>query len=69
MERVLEAALKSGAEGIHPGYGFLSENPQFVDLCEKNGVKFIGPSSDAMKKMASKTIRYTPILKDSSRSF
>lgn len=54
-EAVLEAALKSGAEGIHPGYGFLSENPEFVRLCEKEGIKFIGPPADAMIKMASKS--------------
>lgn len=55
MERVLEAALVSGAEGIHPGYGFLSENPTFSDMCEKAGVKFIGPPSKAMIQMASKS--------------
>lgn len=55
QERVLEAALKSGAEGIHPGYGFLSENPNFSDMCEREGVKFIGPPSSAMIQMASKS--------------
>lgn len=55
MERVLGAALDSGAEGIHPGYGFLSENPTFSDMCEREGVKFIGPPSSAMIKMASKS--------------
>jgi len=55
MERVLEAALKTGAQGIHPGYGFLSENPSFVELCEKEGVTFIGPPAKAMVQMASKS--------------
>lgn len=55
MENVLDAALKSGAQGIHPGYGFLSENPTFTDMCEQAGVKFIGPPSSAMIKMASKS--------------
>jgi len=54
-ENVLNSALDSGAQGIHPGYGFLSENPTFTDLCEKNGVKFIGPPSKAMIQMASKS--------------
>lgn len=55
MERVLNAAIESEAEGIHPGYGFLSENPTFSDMCEREGVKFIGPPSSAMIKMASKS--------------
>ena len=55
MDRVLEVALESNSEAIHPGYGFLSENPTFADLCEQNGVKFIGPPSLAMKQMASKS--------------
>ena len=55
MHNVLNSALDSGAEGIHPGYGFLSENPTFADLCEKNDITFIGPPSDAMIKMASKS--------------
>ena len=55
QEAVLEAALKTGAEGIHPGYGFLSENPGFVDLCEKENIKFIGPPAKSMIQMASKS--------------
>lgn len=47
--------MRSGAESIHPGYGFLSENPDFVGLCEKEGIKFIGPPASAMIKMASKS--------------
>ena len=42
MDRILEIAKKTGAQGIHPGYGFLSENAKFVDMCEAAGVKFIG---------------------------
>eukprot|EP01036_Dinobryon_divergens_P058596 gene58596-78172_t len=44
MDRVVQVALKSGAKAIHPGYGFLSENPEFVDKVEKAGLIFIGPS-------------------------
>jgi acetyl-CoA carboxylase, biotin carboxylase subunit len=54
QEKVLEAAERLGAEAIHPGYGFLSENASFVELCEKRGIKFIGPSSNAMREMGDK---------------
>ena len=48
MERILEAARATGAEAIHPGYGFLSENAAFARLCEERGVVFIGPNSRAL---------------------
>ncbi|MEP1614414.1 MAG: biotin carboxylase N-terminal domain-containing protein [Roseobacter sp.] len=53
-ERIIQAALQSGAEAIHPGYGFLSENPDFVDAVEGAGLVFIGPSSDAIRAMGLK---------------
>jgi acetyl-CoA carboxylase biotin carboxylase subunit len=53
--RILEAARRSGAAAIHPGYGFLSENAEFARLCEREGVKFIGPSWQAIGQMGSKT--------------
>ena len=53
-EKVLEAARATGADGIHPGYGFLSEKSDFVRMCEKAGVKFIGPNSKAMDQMGDK---------------
>uniref|UniRef100_UPI003561D290 biotin carboxylase N-terminal domain-containing protein n=1 Tax=Thalassovita aquimarina TaxID=2785917 RepID=UPI003561D290 len=53
-ERIIEAALKTGAQAIHPGYGFLSENPDFVDAVEAAGLTFIGPSADAIRKMGLK---------------
>jgi acetyl-CoA carboxylase biotin carboxylase subunit len=52
---VLEAARRSGADAIHPGYGFLSENADFVAACEEAGICFIGPSADAMRLLGSKT--------------
>ena len=52
---ILAIAKKSGAEAIHPGYGFLSENAGFATACEKVGVVFIGPTPDAMEKMGSKS--------------
>lgn len=55
MDRVLDAARRSGAEAIHPGYGFLAENPGFAQACEAAGVVFIGPPVSAMELMGSKT--------------
>ncbi len=52
---ILEVAKKSGAEAIHPGYGFLSENEGFAAACEKAGVVFIGPTPAAIEKMGSKS--------------
>jgi len=53
-ERIISAALVSGAQAIHPGYGFLSENTRFVRACEKNGVAFIGPSAENMDRLGDK---------------
>jgi acetyl-CoA carboxylase biotin carboxylase subunit len=55
IEKVLDAARKHGAEAIHPGYGFLSENADFAAACEDAGWYFIGPSSDSIRRMGSKT--------------
>lgn len=54
IDRILEAAEETGSEGIHPGYGFLSENPAFARACEEKGVVFIGPTSRSIDKMGSK---------------
>ena len=51
---ILTAAVESGCQAIHPGYGFLSENDEFADLCTKCGLKFIGPSGDVIRKMGNK---------------
>ena len=51
---LMSAADVTGAEAIHPGYGFLSENSQFAEIVTKHGLKFIGPSSDLIKKMGDK---------------
>jgi len=53
--KILNVANISGAEAIHPGYGFLSENANFARACADAGVKFIGPSAAAMEVMGSKT--------------
>lgn len=54
-EAILSAAKKTGADAIHPGYGFLSENASFVRACEKEGLTFIGPPASAMDAMGEKT--------------
>ncbi len=54
IERIIEVAEKSGAEAIHPGYGFLAENHRFAKECKKAGIIFIGPSAEAIKKMGDK---------------
>jgi urea carboxylase len=48
-DRILEAARATGAQGIHPGYGFLSENPGFAEACAAAGIAFIGPTPDQMR--------------------
>ncbi|MGN6469515.1 MAG: biotin carboxylase N-terminal domain-containing protein, partial [Rhizobiaceae bacterium] len=53
-DRIIEAARKTGAEAIHPGYGFLSENPDFVDQVTADGLVFIGPSAASIRAMGLK---------------
>src|SRR6201998_1835609 len=55
IPKILAAAKRSGADAIHPGYGFLSENPRFAHACAEAGVKFIGPTAASMEMMGSKT--------------
>src|ERR671917_237383 len=55
VEALLEAAKETGAEGIHPGYGFLAENASFAAACRAAGLTFIGPSAEAIALMGSKT--------------
>jgi acetyl-CoA/propionyl-CoA carboxylase biotin carboxyl carrier protein len=55
IEKIIEVAKDSGAEGIHPGYGFLAENAPFAKACEKAKVTFIGPPAKAIEAMGSKT--------------
>ena len=62
MDRIIEAAKLSGADAIHPGYGFLSENARFAELCQQEGIIFIGPSPYAISTMGDKiTARKTMI--------
>lgn len=53
-ENIVEIAKKSGAQAIHPGFGFLSENDSFAELCEKEGITFIGPTAESIKLMGDK---------------
>ena len=55
IPKILDVAGRSGAQAIHPGYGFLSENPRFARACTQAGIKFIGPPASAMELMGSKT--------------
>lgn len=56
IDRIISIALKSGADAIHPGYGFLAENPYFAQKCADKNIIFIGPSPDSIYKMGNKTI-------------
>src|ERR1700756_4293086 len=55
IEKILDVAKRSRADAIHPGYGFLSENPRFAHACAEAGIKFIGPTAASMEMMGSKT--------------
>ncbi len=62
IDKIIDAAKQSGADAIHPGYGFLSENATFANRCKKEGIIFIGPSSYAIKTMGDKiTARKTMV--------
>ena len=54
IEKIIKATLDTGADAIHPGYGFLSENYIFAEACEEAGINFIGPSSESIRNMALK---------------
>ena len=59
---IITTAIMTGCDAIHPGYGFMSERADFVDICEQHNIKFIGPSADSMRKMGDKaTARRTMI--------
>lgn len=55
MERILSATIASGADAIHPGFGFLSENSKFAALCEKCNIAFIGPSARTIEETGNKS--------------
>ncbi|WP_417500250.1 biotin carboxylase N-terminal domain-containing protein, partial [Methylophaga sp.] len=53
--RIVNLAIETGCDAIHPGYGFLSENAEFARLCEKHNITFVGPKSSVIEKMGDKT--------------
>lgn len=55
MERIISATIAAKADAIHPGFGFLSENPKFVEMCERCNITFIGPSSVVVNRMGNKS--------------
>jgi len=59
IDRLLAAARDTGAEAIHPGYGFLAENPVFAERCRQDGVIFIGPPAQAIRDLGNKTVART----------
>lgn len=54
MEHIISATMVSGADAIHPGFGFLSENSRFAELCERCNITFVGPNSEVIRKMGNK---------------
>ncbi len=56
IDKIIAAAMQTGSEAIHPGYGFLAENPLFVERCEKEGLVFIGPPSRVIRELGDKTV-------------
>lgn len=56
MESIISATIATGADAIHPGFGFLSENSKFARLCEQCNIIFIGPKSDVMYNLGNKSV-------------
>lgn len=63
MERILSATIATKAEAIHPGFGFLSENSKFVEMCQKCNIVFIGPSADVINRMGNKSEARSTMMK------
>lgn len=59
QEAILTVARATGCDGIHPGYGFLSENGEFADACAREGLAFVGPSGEAIRRAGSKSAAKT----------
>ena len=62
IPRIMAAAEITGAEAIHPGYGFLAENAEFAEICERSDIKFIGPSADDIRRMGDKAVARTTVI-------
>ncbi|OGI41114.1 MAG: acetyl-CoA carboxylase biotin carboxylase subunit, partial [Candidatus Muproteobacteria bacterium RBG_16_64_10] len=61
--RIVNLAVATGCDALHPGYGFLSENPQLAEICARRGILFIGPSPDALRRMGDKTMAREAMIK------
>ena len=68
IQRLLDATRSSGADAIHPGYGFLSERAEFSDACKAAGIVFVGPSGDAMRRLGDEIRRRVSPGKGTCRS-
>jgi 3-methylcrotonyl-CoA carboxylase alpha subunit len=68
IDRIIEAAKRSGAEAIHPGYGFLSERAEFAEACAEAGIAFVGPPASAIRAMGLKMPRRRSSPRPASRS-
>src|SRR3979490_1411810 len=55
MDKLMDVARRAGCDAVHPGYGFLAENPAFAQACAENNITFVGPSPGAMERLGSKT--------------
>ena len=69
MEQIISATIVSGADAIHPGFGFLSENTKFAELCEKCNIIFIGPDSKVISRLGNKSRQEIPWQMPGFRSF
>jgi acetyl-CoA carboxylase biotin carboxylase subunit len=65
IDKIIAAARETGAEAIHPGYGFLAENPDFAERCEQEGLVFIGPPSGVIRELGDKTIARQTMIESS----
>ncbi|MCQ2500268.1 MAG: acetyl-CoA carboxylase biotin carboxylase subunit [Lachnospiraceae bacterium] len=63
MQQIISATMVSGADAIHPGFGFLSENSRFVRLCEECQITFVGPSSETIEKLGNKSVARNTMVK------
>ncbi|WP_006747713.1 acetyl-CoA carboxylase biotin carboxylase subunit [Thioalkalivibrio paradoxus] len=62
MHRLINVARAAGCDAVHPGYGFLSENPEFAEACESRGIRFVGPSPEVIRRMGDKVAARTAMI-------
>ena len=69
MENIISATIISGADAIHPGFGFLSENSKFAELCEQCNITFIGPDSKVIASLGNKQVARNTMMEQAFRSY